>query len=198
MSETKTNSRHERSVARKRQQRQRRVAKIVVPLLGIIVLGAGVGLWLTRDEGSSAIEGLQKFDITAATHVQADVKYEQTPPAGGDHFSVWQNCGAYNTPITEEQGVHSLEHGAVWITYKTDLPRDQINELRSLSRKKDYVLVSPVDNLPSPVVASAWKNQVQLPSAADPRLDEFIKQFVMGSDAPEPGAACTGGEGRPT
>ena len=78
---------------------------------------------------------------------------------------VWQNCGFYGRPIPNETAVHSLEHGAVWITYRPDLSADQVDMLRRLARSQTFVLVSPFPELPSPVVASAWGRQLQLESA---------------------------------
>ena len=97
-----------------------------------------------------------------------------------------------------ENAVHSLEHGAVWITYSPDLPKDQINSLQERATNQTYLLVSPMKDLPSPVVASAWGKQVQLESADSPDLDRFIRAYRQGSQTPEPGAACTGGVGQPS
>jgi hypothetical protein len=59
-------------------------------------------------------------------HTDGDVDYAQTPPVGGEHNPVWQNCGFYQEPVRDETAVHSLEHGAVWITYSPDIPQDEI------------------------------------------------------------------------
>jgi hypothetical protein len=59
------------------------------------------------------------------------------------------------------------------------------------------VLVSPYPDLPAPVVASAWGKQLQLDSANDPRLEQFVSAFREGPQTPEPGAPCTGGTGNP-
>ena len=53
-----------------------------------------------------------------------------------------------------ERLVHSLEHGAVWITYQPDLPAAQIDVLRQLARSDEYLIVSPYPGLPAPVVVS--------------------------------------------
>ncbi len=51
-----------------------------------------------------------------------------------------------------------------------------------------------MDDLPSPVVASAWNHQLQLQSADDPGLDGFIRLFRLSKDAPGAGAQlATGG-----
>jgi Protein of unknown function (DUF3105) len=126
------------------------------------------------------------------------VDYAQTPPVGGEHNPVWQNCGFYDEPVANENAVHSLEHGAVWITYSPDLPQDQVDVLRDLAHSQTYVLVSPYPDLPSNVVASAWGKQLSLQSADDPDLERFVRAYRQGPQTPEPGAVCTGGIGQPS
>ncbi len=137
-------------------------------------------------------EGVQTFGTLARDHTELPVTYPQTPPVGGAHSPVWQNCGFYDKPVGNVHGVHSMEHGAVWITYQPNLPADQVDILRKQAQQS-YVLVSPYPGLPSPVVASAWSNQLKLDSASDPRLDQFVRYFRQGPQTPEPGAPCTGG-----
>jgi hypothetical protein len=131
------------------------------------------------------------------SHTGEPVSYPQTPPVGGPHNPVWQNCGFYSEPVRNENAVHSMEHGAVWITYRPDLPGGQVETLRDLAQGRNYVLVSPYPGLPSPVVASAWGKQLQLDSADDPRLEQFVSAYSQGPQTPEPGATCSGGVGSP-
>jgi hypothetical protein len=140
---------------------------------------------------------VQTFEGLTNLHVSGPVQYAQTPPVGGDHAPVWQNCGFYREPIAPERGVHSLEHGAVWVTYSPDLPASQVEILRDVAADQSYVLVSPFPGLPTPVVASAWGAQLRLPSAGDRRLREFVNRYREGPRTPEPGALCTGGVGDP-
>ncbi len=143
------------------------------------------------------LPGVKTYSDLAHNHVQGPVDYPQTPPVGGDHAPIWQNCGYYSQPIVKEQGVHSMEHGAVWITYSPDLPADQVSVLRKLAKSQTYILVSPFPGLPSPVVATAWGAQLELPSATDPELAAFVKQYRQSPRAPEPGAPCSGASGTP-
>jgi hypothetical protein len=143
-------------------------------------------------------DGTEEIDIgSAGQHTEDTVDYEQNPPAGGEHNSVWQNCGVYEEPIRNETAIHSLEHGAVWITYRQSLPDGQVQQLRDLAQGESYVLVSPVEGLPSPVVASAWGEQLKVDEASDERLEQFTNVFQQGPQTPEPGAACSGGVGEP-
>ena len=110
---------------------------------------------------------------------------------------MWLNCGIYPNPVPNENAVHAMEHGAVWITYRPDLPADQVSILRQLVDKKTYVVLSPYPGPPAPVVASAWGAQLAMPSASDPKLAQFLDYYRQGPQTPEPGAPCTGGAGNP-
>jgi hypothetical protein len=137
--------------------------------------------------------GVQYFAVTERAHVDASVEYSETPPVGGNHAPIWQNCGFYAATIASEHAVHSMEHGAIWITYRPDLPPQQIDKLQHLAERHAYVLVSQFPDLPAPVVASAWNRQLQLDSADNPLLEQFVRAFRQGDQAPEHGAPCSGG-----
>lgn len=143
------------------------------------------------------IEGVKTFTGLSRNHVTGTVTYAQNPPVGGDHSEIDQNCGYYSTPVADENAVHSLEHGAVWITHDPSLPTAQLATLRALAAKNSYVLVTPRAGLPAEVVASAWGLQLQLTSTDDPRLAAFVAKYANGPQTPEPGAACSGGTGTP-
>jgi hypothetical protein len=143
------------------------------------------------------LTGLANYGLQVREHVESNVTYAQTPPVGGPHNPVWQNCGIYAEPIRKEMGVHSMEHGAVWITYRPDLPAAAVDTLRALVRGRSFALLTPDPELPSPIVASAWGVQMGVDWAGDPRLATFVAQYVNGPQTPEPGAPCTGGGGTP-
>lgn len=143
-------------------------------------------------------EGTKSFQNLSRRHVEHPMRYEQNPPVGGKHAPFWQDCGFYSKPIRNENAVHSMEHGAVWITYRPGLPEEQVDKLRQMARNQTHILVSPYSDQPSPVVASAWGRQLRLDSAADSRLRQFVSAFQRGSQAPEPDAPCTGGRSATT
>jgi hypothetical protein len=160
-----------------------------------VAVGAlAAALFVPRDAGGG-IKGVRTFRDLSRSHVLFPIQYPQTPPVGGDHHPVPQTCGFYTEPVPNENAVHSLEHGAVWITYRPGLPDPQLATLRRFARQ-EKVLVSPFEGLPSAVVATAWGRQLRLSSAADPRLERFVDEFRDGSQAPERGAPCRG-VGRP-
>lgn len=180
-----------------RLARERPVAALVAGVV-LVVLTAACGGGSGGGGPRRVPAGVQTFRVVSHDHLPGPITYDHTPPVGGAHSPTWQNCGFYDRPITAETAVHSMEHGAVWITHRPELAQPEIDALRQLARDEAYVLVSPwTGELPSPVVASAWGRQLRLDSANDPRLAQFVRVFAQGSQAPEPGAPCEGGVGEP-
>lgn len=188
-----------RRAPRRRQPLPTAAIFVIVVLIALAGL-VGLSIYNTLNDQAEAnqpIDGVESYSGQEQTHVQTPVTYAQIPPVGGPHSSAWQNCGVYLTPIANENGVHSLEHGAVWITYLPDLPITELQKLQALTRQSGYRLLSPYPDLPSPIVASAWGYQLKFEQADDSRLISFIKKYEQSPLGPEPGAPCTGGLGQP-
>jgi Protein of unknown function (DUF3105) len=135
-------------------------------------------------------------------HVTDKVQYDHSPPVGGNHWPVWLNCGIYDIPVVDENAVHSLEHGTVWITYLPDLSPDELDRLRALMKASyrgpnRYVILSPYPGQSAPIIASAWGYQLTLQAPTDPRLQSFIDYFRQGPQTLERGGRCSEGTGSP-
>ena len=164
--------------------------------LAIIAIIVGTVLY-NNNQSNGGISGVVTYTGLSRDHVTTKVNYPQVPPVGGPHNPVWQNCGIYDSPIANENAVHSMEHGAVWITYQPSLSTTDVQTLQNMVRGHAYALLSPYPGLPSPVVASAWGVQLKVNSASDPRLAHFLSKYEQGPQTQEPGASCTGGTGTP-
>ncbi len=183
-----------RRIAAEGQRRQSLIKGIGIAAVVLVLVAIVGGVLYTRQQRDTSIPaGVQSFSGITTGHSTEPVTYAENPPVGGVHDPVWQNCGYYPAPVRNENAVHSLEHGAVWITYQPDLLLDQISTLRDLAESQSFILVSPMEGLPAPVVASAWARQLRLDSADDERLSQFVRSFRLSPDAPEPGASCSGG-----
>ncbi len=167
----------------------------------VAVTFAVAGSFATAGSGSLP-PGTQTFAEPDHAHVSGTVTYDRVPPAGGAHNATPLNCGVYTQPVPNENAVHSLEHGAVWITYLPTLTPDQVGLLQKLVTSsyvgaERYVILSPFVGLPSPIVASAWGVQLGVDQASDARLSDFIHQFAGSGQGGEAGGPCTGGVGNP-
>jgi hypothetical protein len=144
--------------------------------------------------GPAPLTDVNVYSGLSRNHIEGEIRYRQTPPVGGDHSPIPATCGAYDDPIPSANAVHSMEHGAVWITFRPSLPDSERQALRNLVPGNPYLLVSPWedDELPSPIVLSAWGLQLGVQKASDPAVAAFVHNFAQGPQTPEPGAACAG------
>jgi hypothetical protein len=125
-------------------------------------------------------------------HRQGHIDYPgKHPPSGGDHNPVPLTCGFYDKQPPDENAVHSLEHGAVWIAY--DATHVTGSALDTLKAKVGvpYTVMSPYPGLDQPISLQSWGHQLKLSDANDPRIDQFITSLRINANThPEPGASC--------
>jgi hypothetical protein len=178
---------------------RRRVLPVVIALLvAVLLVGVAVTVPFVLSDsppeeataGAVNLEDVKVYDDLEPAHTEDDVDYPQSPPVGGPHNPVWLDCGVYDEPVRNENVVHDLEHGTVWITYdpEADVDVDALAEVLPQNG-----IISPYDGLDSPVVITVWGRQLALDGADDPRLQLFIDTFGGGETAPEPFASCAGG-----
>lgn len=198
--------------AEQARERRNRVLTVGASLVAVVALVAGVVLVVkSQDDGGATTDAKTEGHFTTGadgvktwkgtlgrTHVTKTVHYPTEPPVGGDHDQVWMNCNGdvYTKALNNMNAVHSLEHGAVWVTYTDKAAKADVEALAAKVKKTPYTLMSPDQKQADPIMLTAWGHQRTVKSASDPDLDAFFEKFVQGSQTPEPGAACTGGLSR--
>ena len=170
---------------------------IVLSVIVVGVVGLALILYLNV-RPKPQIDGVVQFPRPARGHDDSIVFDDSAaPPAGGEHYNVWQNCGIYTDPVQTGNAIHSMEHGAVWISYRPDLAADEVAELQQMVRGETFLLLSPYEGQESPIVVTAWGLQLKVDSASDGRIQDFIDRYRLGPTTPELGGACTQGVGVP-
>lgn len=159
--------------------------------VGVFIGTAAITLSTARPPAyaRSAPTGTNFEWVDARQHLDGPTDYRKNPPVGGNHSPHPFPCGVYFAPIPTERAVHSLEHGAVWITHADASPTD-LRRLAQLAARHTKVLVSPLTSQASPFVATAWTLQLELSTSDDPRLGEFIDNLERSPQAPEPDGGC--------
>ncbi|MEV1018802.1 DUF3105 domain-containing protein [Streptomyces sp. NPDC050264] len=201
---------------RRAERTRARRGRIAIVSVSAVVAAAliGVGAWAVTKGGDdsgkadaksgSGASGHFSYDKDGVgtwsgkltrNHVTKDVAYPMNPPVGGDHNQVWMNCNGdvYGKAIPDENAVHALEHGSVWVTYNDKAADGDVKALAAKVKQTPYSLMSPVQDQKDPIMLSAWGHQRTVKSASDPAVASFFATFVQGKQTPEPGAACTGG-----
>lgn len=196
--------RQEKLAEYQKQLAKRRRSKLVWWIVGgtaaVVIIGLIVASIVfapappkayTPGGDGAEIEGVQTYENTTE-HVDGTVEYEQSPPAGGPHNPVWLNCGIYDQQVPNENAVHAMEHGAIWVTYNpADVAGEELKTLEA-QLPSTYVVLSPYEGLDSPIAVTGWNHQLKVDSADDERIGEFFEEYWRSADVPEPNAACTG------
>ncbi|TAM84091.1 MAG: DUF3105 domain-containing protein [Jatrophihabitans sp.] len=183
---------------------------LIVTSVVIVIFAAGIVTYaLTR--GKSAATDTNRYtlpELAAAkkipgllykvepnhTHVPGVITYNTSPPTGGDHSQYWADCTGtvYPDPIANENAVHMLEHGAVWVTYRPGLPADQLATLEKYVKGQMWSAMSPYPGLKAAISLQVWNYQLFVDNANDPRISDFIGLLRHNDQiVPEPGATCS-------
>jgi hypothetical protein len=182
---------------------------VLFSVVGAIALGiVGFGGYqvyqnsMSWEDRAAAIPGIKNYRksdpqlLKYEKHLPGKINYPASPkpPVGGPHNDNWQRClgDMYNAPIASEHALHSMEHGAVWITYQPDLPKAQVDELAKKVKGRDFMLMSPFEGQDKPISLQTWGYQLKVDKADDPRIDEFIKALREISQV-EARATCSQG-----
>lgn len=172
------------------------LAALLIAILAYAATNQGLGDKSSLRYAESKISGLSVNHGQASKHVGTKVSYpnaQTTPPDGGDHNATAQSCQVYTSAVANEHAVHSLEHGAVWVTYNPlKVSKADIDALKKLVDGDPYRLLSPYPGLKSPISLQAWGEQLFVDRVSDKRVKEFLDLFTNGPQARERGGACQG------
>jgi len=128
-----------------------------------------------------------KIPVLGKDHVPEGTKisnYNSNPPTSGDHWPKAADWGIYLSPLPDEQLVHNLEHGGVWISYK-DLDSDAITKLGTLAKKyPQAVIITPRAQNESKIAVTSWGRLDTFDVLDTERIEKFIKSNI--NNSPEP------------
>jgi hypothetical protein len=166
-----------------------------IGLAALVLLGACAAPSPTSEPSNEGIKGVQTYGGLTRGHTEDPVDYPQSPPVGGDHNPTWLDCmgTVFDKPVPNENAVHSLEHGAVWITYDDSVSDADVATLTDLVDGHPYTFMSPYPDQDSPITLTAWGVQLGVDSVDDSRIEQFLTAYRQGPQTPEPGATCESG-----
>jgi hypothetical protein len=177
------------------------VLLVLSSVVSVVVLGGALAAPVIArvagyERAPADLSDVVTYEVTDRSHTDEDLDYPQSPPVGGDHAPAWLDCGVYDEPVREENAVHDLEHGTIWITHDPSLSERDVQLLADVL--PDNAIMSPREDLPAPVVVTVWGAQLGLDGADDERLALFLEEYGDGHTAPELGVTCHGGTPDPS
>ena len=128
---------------------------------------------------------VEEFPIEGRDHVSAgtSVEYQTNPPTSGDHLAQAENWGIYDKEIDDKAGVHSMEHGGIWISYK-DIGAEERQILEEIGKENSQsTVVSPRSGNDNQIVVASWGKLIRLESVDKALIQKYIDTYK--NQAPE-------------
>ncbi len=160
----------------------------------LIVLIAGVAGYIFVLQGSKPAEAILgiNHDKQGEEHIAQGAQHEaynSSPASSGPHYadeSAPTPWGVYTQEVPDEVFIHNEEHGGVVITYKPDLPKDQIEKLQALfappysdkSFSPTKAIVTPRAANTKPIEMASWTWTHSLDQYDQATLKNFYLQRV--------------------
>src|SRR3990167_9717236 len=134
--------------------------KIAIGIVTLLIIGAVAFVLLApKKSPESNLLGEQIAD-QGRDHIapgSSHNPYNSNPPTSGPHWEKQSDCKVYDEPVTDEASIHSLEHGAVWITYKDKADKELVGQMKSVVEKDPTkVLLSPRPENDSKIALASW------------------------------------------
>ncbi len=152
----------------------------------IIVILLGLAGWgITAAVQSNAPEGADYsvfYEAQNHDHIEVGAEhpaYHSNPPSGGWHYSLTSRKGFFYEPIPDENAIHNLEHGDVWITYHPRIPQKTKDELKKFAFAK--IIITPREANDTDIALVAWERVDKFNLDGGPlpesRIRDFIKRY---------------------
>ncbi len=181
------------SSATKTKTPSKRKSNANIPLYAgvVAIIALIIGLVYVRTNDRGLPSETQKIpDSGPSLHMGSvdeplPAPYNSNPPTSGWHVgnqtAPW---GIQKTQLDDKITVHNLEHGGIIVHYKASLDANSVAELellaRDLQRSNPCLILMPRadDQMPAPVVATAWNHMLELQSVDSEKITGFFSALV--------------------
>ena len=173
--------------------------KILIWFLVILIAGGGIYWLVKRSQEKIAERKVYAVQITdqGSNHIDVGAShpaYNSNPPTSGWHYEKWADKGVYKNQLPDDQLIHNLEHGYIWISYNPDANPEIIKQLEDFYGLGNKIIVEPRKENDKLIALAAWNwldtfDLVSGDSLSDDelkRIGDFIDQYI--NQGPEPNA----------
>lgn len=155
--------------------------RIIYLLIFLSVLIGGVWL-LIKFFTPQGPDFSKQYPILSRDHIKEGISYQgynSNPPTSGPHYENPALAKFYNQELPDEQIVHNLEHGQIWIAYRPDLAQEIIKKLKKFSGKN--VIITPRSKNDTDIALVAWgildKFNIENGTLNSQRIKDFILRY---------------------
>ncbi len=143
----------------------------------VVVIAALIGFAAT-DKSSQAPLG-QSYPELTRDHIpigSSHEPYNSNPPSSGPHYAEPAPWGVKTDQLPDEQLVHNLEHGGIWIAYQPEkVDQATIDNLTNLAKRyKSKVILEPRKENDTPISLVSWTHVLKLDHYDEQQIKDFI------------------------
>lgn len=154
----------------------------IIKWLVVVAIGALIifGLYKIATKPGVPIPG-ESFSSQGQEHIDpgsSHPAYNSNPPSSGWHYPRPAQSGIYDTEFSDEQLIHNLEHGHIWIAYKPDTSKDQIELLANIAKSYgSKVIMAPRKENDTSIAVVAWQHVFKLTVVDEAQIKNFIDAY---------------------
>src|SRR3989338_5285742 len=153
------------------------------------------GIYLLAKSAAPKEEDFSRaIPVMEASHIAAGSRlpeYTSNPPTSGPHYSQTAKSGFREEAIPDQNIIHNLEHGDIWIAYHPRVTDEIKEELKEFAAAK--VVITPRETNETDITLAAWGrlDTFNVENNALPvlRIKDFIKRYTNKGPERVPGAS---------
>lgn len=168
---------------RLKAMRSRRIKTALVWFMIVTVIaGAVYALVVWSKSMSKNKPGEAVPEMASRDHIPPESprpEYNTNPPTSGNHYAQPANWGIYAEALPDEQLVHNLEHGGIWISYRDPGNVELVEQLKNIA--DDYslkVIMTARPQNDSAIAVAAWGRLLKLDTFDRGQILDFLKAYI--------------------
>ncbi len=164
-------------------------------IAAVVLFAVVYGVYfLAKVTGPQGEDFSREATLMGASHISVGSllpQYTSNPPSSGPHYGQTAQSGFRKDVVPDQNVIHNLEHGDVWIAYRPDIS-DSIKEgLRQFAGAK--VIITPREENDTDIALVSWGRldtfNIEGGSIPLGRIRDFIKRYVGKGPEQVPGAS---------
>src|SRR3989344_1627121 len=178
--------RQQKQELRENSERKKWMKKVVIWTAASLILGgSGYGLYYFLNQPEKPRSGTA-IPILGQDHIAVGAfhpPYNSDPPTSGWHYEESAPWVVDQNELPDEQLIHNLEHGGIWISY-TGVDNATKSALEKIARSEKKVIVEPRAKNNAPIILASWGRLLKLDTFDEQAVMDFIE--TNRNQAPEP------------
>ena len=161
---------------------------VFIAILAVLIVGYRLVTKKTPEEiafqeeiKEVSLEGkVEELEVEGANHVGAGqtVSYSTNPPTSGSHWTNPADWRFFDKSLPDEQLVHNIEHGGIWISYK-GLSSENIDRLKDIAKNNsNSVVVTNRENNDDSIVVVSWGRMMRLDEVDEALIQKYINTYI--------------------